>query len=210
MPLAGSTPPILCAWSRRSGSIVEVSKARGRRGVSKAQWLDAGVEALARAGVSGLSIEGLARDLGIAKAGFYWHFEDREDLLRQLLDHWAHELTEVISENPQVQNLEPKKRLRVVAEMILDHDLARYEIPIRQWALTDSRAARAVRRVNRIRLDFLRAAFEELGFKGDEAEMRAMLFVCYHTWESPMFPEIPKKRRRALINRRIRLLTSKT
>ena len=36
-----------------------------------------------------------------------------------------------------------------------------------------------------------------------------MLFVCYHSWEAPMFPEIPRKRRRELIARRIELLTSK-
>ena len=39
--------------------------------------------------------------------------------------------------------------------------------------------------------------------------MRAMLFVCYHSWEAPMFPEIPRKRRRELIAERIELLTSK-
>jgi hypothetical protein len=38
--------------------------------------------------------------------------------------------------------------------------------------------------------------------------MRAMLFVCYHTWESFMFAEIPAKRRRKLIDRRIDLLLS--
>jgi hypothetical protein len=36
-----------------------------------------------------------------------------------------------------------------------------------------------------------------------------MLFVCYHTWESSMFREIPRKRRRELIAKRLDLLTSK-
>jgi hypothetical protein len=106
-------------------------------------------------------------------------------------------------------SLEPVDRLIRLAEMILDYDLARYEIPIRQWALQDKRAAREVRRVNRIRLDLLRNTFSELGFTGEDLEMRAMLFVCYQTWESPMFPELSRKRRRELIAKRIELLTSK-
>ena len=76
-----------------------------RRGVSKAEWLEAGLEFLAHGSVAGVTVEGLARSLGIGKAGFYWHFKNRGDFLRQLLDHWSHEITEVISENPQVLTL---------------------------------------------------------------------------------------------------------
>ncbi len=179
------------------------------RGVSKAQWLDAGLHALADSGVAGVTVEGLARSLGIAKAGFYWHFRDRDDLLFQLLEHWTHEITEVITENTQLLALDPKSRLVKAAEIIVDHDLTRYEISVRQWALQDSKAARAVKKANRKRLDFGRATFSELGFTGDELEMRSMLFVCYHSWEFPMFREISRKRRRELIARRIDLLTRK-
>jgi hypothetical protein len=68
--------------------------------------------------------------------------------------------------------LKPKHRLARTAEMILDYELTRYEIPIRQWALQDAVAARAVRKVNRIRLDYIGGAFSELGFTGDDLDMR--------------------------------------
>jgi AcrR family transcriptional regulator len=177
------------------------------RGVSKAEWLQAALHALARGSVSDISVGGLARQLGISKSGFYWHFKNRGDLLDQLLEYWTHEVTEVITENEAIMALDPQSRLQKSAEMILDYDLVRYEIGIRQWAMNDKKAARAVRLVNRKRLDFLREAFNELGFTGDDAEMRAMLFVCYHTWEGPMFHEISRKRRRELIAKRIALLT---
>jgi len=186
-----------------------MNKEKVRRGVSKAEWLEAGLQALSKAGVGALTVEGLAKSLGIAKAGFYWHFKNRDDLLRQLLDYWTHEVTEVVSANPEVLALKPKNRLIRSAEMILDFDLTRYEIPIRQWALQDAGAARAVKQVNRLRLDFVRKAFSELGFKGDDLEMRTMLYTCYHTWESPMFREISRKRRRELIAKRIELLTGR-
>jgi len=180
-----------------------------QRGVPKAEWLAAGLKALSEQGVASLTIEGLAKTLGIAKAGFYWHFKNRDDLLRQMLDYWTHEVTEIISQNPEVIALEPVSRLTTTAEMILDYDLTRFEIAIRQWALQDQYAARAVKQVNRKRLDFIRSALSELGFTGDDLEMRTMLFVCYQTWESTMFREISRKRRRELITKRVELLTSK-
>lgn len=182
---------------------------RGGRGISKAEWLEAGLLALSEAGVAALTVEGLAKSLGIAKAGFYWHFKNRDDLLQQLLDYWTHELTQVVTSNPEVLALKPENRLVRTSQMIIDYDLTRYEIPIRQWALQDAKAARAVKKVNQIRLDFIRHTFSELGFKGDDLEMRTMLFVCYVSWESPMFKEISRKRRRELIPKRIDFLTRK-
>lgn len=178
------------------------------RGVSRAEWLETALTALTAGNVAQITVEGLARQLGIAKSGFYWHFRDRSDLLTQLLEYWTHEATEVITRNEELTALSPKDRLQRTAEVILETDLVRYEIGIRQWAMSDKNAQRAVRRVNRERLRFLREAFEELGFENDEAEMRAMLFACYHTWESPMFPEISRQKRRRLIASRIELLTS--
>ena len=186
-----------------------MSMQRGRRGVSKAGWLDAGLQTLSDRGVADLTVEGLAKSLGIAKAGFYWHFKNRDDLLRQLLDHWTHEITEVITSNPEVLALKPKVRLIRTAEIIHDFELTRYEIAIRQWALRDGEAARAIKKANRLRLVFARTAFSELGFKGEDLEIRTMLFVCYHSWEAPMFREISRKRRRDQIVKRIELLTRK-
>jgi len=179
------------------------------RRVSKAQWLDMALEVLETDGVAGVRVEILAKRLEISKSGFYWHFKNRDHLLKDVLDYWSHELTEVITENPQLLSLKPKSRLIKTAEMILEHELTRYEIPIRQWALQDAVAARAVRKVNRLRLDFIGGAFSELGFKGDDLDMRTMLFTCYHSWEAPMFREVTRKRRRELIPKRIELLTNK-
>lgn len=180
-----------------------------RRGVSKAEWQEAGLKAISEGGISAVTVEGLAKSLGIAKAGFYWHFKNRDDLLRQMLDYWTHEVTRVITTNSNILSLKPKSRLIKTAEMILDFDLTRYEIAFRQWALMDAGAARAVKKANQLRLDFTREAFSELGFKGEDLETRTMLFVCYHSMESSMFKEISRKQRRDQIRKGIDLLTQK-
>jgi AcrR family transcriptional regulator len=180
-----------------------------RRGVSQAEWLEAALQQLTERSIGEIRIESLARSLGISKAGFYWHFKGRDQLLEMLLEYWTHEMTEVVTDNSLLNELEPKARLIKTAEMILDNDLVRYDLGIRQWALSDKDAAKAVRKVNRIRLKFIKQAFLDYGFTGDDAETRALMFTVYHTWETPMFPEISRKRRRELIARRIDLLTRK-
>jgi len=180
-----------------------------RRGVSQAEWLEAALQKLTERSVAEIRIENLARSLGISKAGFYWHFKDRDQLLEMLLEYWTHEMTEVVTDNSLLNELEPKARLIKTAEMILDNDLGRYDIGIRQWALSNKDAATAVRKVNRIRLKFIKQAFLDYGFTGDDAETRALMFAVYHTWETPMFPEISRKRRHQLIKRRINILLHK-
>jgi len=184
-------------------------KTKKTRRVNKAEWLDMALEILETEGISGVRVEVLAKRLGISKSGFYWHFRDRQELLDDLLDYWSHEITEIITANPEIRTLSPRDRLFRTAEMILEYDLPRFEIAIRQWALHDAVAARAVRKVNRTRVSFVEETLAELGFKGDELEMRSMLFACYETWESPMYREISRKRRRALISRRVDLITGK-
>src|SRR4051794_35417726 len=51
-------------------------------------WIEAALEALGSAGPQGVRIEVLAARLGVSKGGFYWHFENREQLLREMLDAW--------------------------------------------------------------------------------------------------------------------------
>lgn len=179
-----------------------------RRGVSKAQWLEAALSRLCEQSVADISISGLAKDLGIAKSGFYWHFKNREELLDELLNYWVHEVTEVITDNVEISALEPRARLIKCAEMILELDLTRYEIGIRQFAMVDDRARRAVMNANKLRQQFIGRAFADLGFAGEDLEMRTMLFACYHTWEASMFPNIARKKRKAMIGKRIDLLTA--
>ena len=61
----------------------------GRRArVSKSDWLKAGLEVLKKSGIEAVRVERLASNLGVAKSGFYYHFRDRHDLCKQMLDYW--------------------------------------------------------------------------------------------------------------------------
>ena len=185
-----------------------MSKKLNGRGVSKLEWLDAGLDTLTRYPATGIRVEKLARTLGIARAGFYWHFKNRDDYMGQLLEHWLHKVTEAIIENPDIIAMEPKTRLIATAEIIHDNDLTRADPSIQLLAAQDKATAKVVRKANKLRLEFISDTLEELGFKDDDLAMRAMLYVAYHSWEPTVFHEISRKRRRELIARRVDLLTT--
>ena len=177
--------------------------------VSKDQWLATALEELEKGGIDAVRVERLAKLLSVAKSGFYWHFNDRRDLHRHLLEYWFREYTEVVTSNPLLLQIEPKIRLEKTMAMVEEHDLAKYELAIRAWAEHDDMAREVVQEVTKARLDFTRRIFSEMGFKGDELETRTMLFLCYETWEIPTFGDMSVRKRRRLRKRRLELLTSK-
>ena len=164
-----------------------MTKTRRTSRVSKQQWLATALEVFIQRGEPGINIELLAREIGIAKSGFYWHFKDRADLLGQLLDYWTHEYTEVITTNVAILELPATERLLTIMEMIDEHGLAGLDLHFHVWARKDAKVARKVQQVIRARLDYIKITFAELGFSGDELEMRARLFVTYESNESLMF-----------------------
>jgi AcrR family transcriptional regulator len=177
--------------------------------VSKDQWLAVALDMLESEGVEAVKIERLAKGLNISRSGFYWHFKNRQDLLEHLLDFWVREYTAVVSDNPDVKKLDPKKRLLTVMEMIRDKRLTKYDLAINAWAKVEPQAHEVLKKAVKIRLDFLRSIFAELGFEGDELEMRTRLFVCYHSWEETMFTDLSSQKQLQLQKLRYKFLIQK-
>jgi AcrR family transcriptional regulator len=169
----------------------------------KQDWLEAALTVLEAEGIEGVRVERLARDLNVAKSGFYWHFEDREELYDELLDYWEEEFTQVVTASSELAALPPRERLSLTAKMIFEHDLARFDLPFRAWAQGNPAILERVNRVYEQRLTWVRKIFRELGFKGAQLEMRSRLFVGYHSWERTTFPPPSKAQAKRLIQRRI-------
>jgi len=177
--------------------------------VSKDQWLIKALDTLETSGVEAVKIERLAKAFGISRSGFYWHFKNRQDLLEHLLDFWVNEYTGVLTDNPDVIELDPKKRLYTTMEMIRNKHLTKYDLAMTSWAKLNPQVNRVVKKVVEMRLDYLRAIFAELGFEGDELEMRTRLFVCYHSWEDIMFPDLSNQQHSKLLKLRYKHLIQK-
>jgi AcrR family transcriptional regulator len=180
---------------------VVTKKNQSRR--KKEDWLGAALAALKAEGIEGVRVERLARDLNVAKSGFYWHFKDRQDLHEQLLAHWEHEFTGVVTSNVELALLAPAERLLRAMQMVWEYDLGRFDLAFRAWAQGQPEILARVNRIYDKRLSFARTIFRELGFTGAELEMRTYLWVGYHSWERTTFPEWSKERAKRLIKRRV-------
>ena len=183
------------------GTTVDKSKRMGRE-----NWLAAALEVLKSEGIAKVSVVRIARDLGVTSGSFYWHFKDRNDLLRSLLDFWVRSQTEAILE--KVDQGTPSERLLKLMETLTLGEQARYEVAVRAWAGFDNMAAEVVRDTDKRRIEWVRSIFVELGFSGIEAEMRARLFVYYQLAEPMVLWRAPKSKRREILELRHRLLTS--
>jgi AcrR family transcriptional regulator len=160
-----------------------VVSARKAARVTKDEWLGKGLELFASRGADGLRVEQLAQALDIAKSGFYCHFNNKDDLLEQILEYWAMQYTEIITKNTTLSSLPAKERLKLSMRMIFDLNLSEYDAAIEIWSRSDTRVARKRRKVMDKRLRFFRGAFEELGFYGEDLEMRTRVCAVFQMGE---------------------------
>lgn len=181
-----------------------MTKSTSKR-VTRDQWLSKALDIFGKTGEDGLHVEKLARELGVAKSGFYWHFKDRADLLQQLLAYWAHEYTEVVTQNPLLLMTPPRERLLMIATYVFEENLTEFDAAMQVWSNKDPKIAKKVRKATDMRLSFAGKAFEELGFKGDDLEMRTRLFIGYQANERQIYGP-NKKMAQRLRERRIDLL----
>lgn len=177
--------------------------------VSKKDWFFSALDMLEIGGIDSIVIEHLAAKLHVSKSGFYWHFKNRCDLLTQILNYWTDEYTKVVTASSTLQAIDPLSRLDITTEMIWGKNLTKYDLAIRAWAKHDLLARKAVKKVDKLRTNFISSIFSELGFKGGELEMRTRLYVCYQSMERPLFGALKKEKWEKLKKLRLELLTRK-
>jgi len=143
------------------------------------RWVEEGLQALAAGGPDAVRVEPLAKALGVTKGGFYWHFEDRQALLDEMLDAWERLSVDVPIEAVDAAGADPRARLRLLSSLatarILDIDLA-----VRDWARRDPAVATRLRRIDNRRMDYLRSLFRP--FCADEAEAEARSLLAFSLW----------------------------
>jgi AcrR family transcriptional regulator len=146
-----------------------------RTRVARRDWIEAAYQELARAGERGVTINALARRLGVTKGSFYWHFTDRPELMRALLDRWAHERTDEVLGLSLGSTTDPRERLRRI--QVLGREVAPIDRAMRLWAQHEQAAEEAVRHADRALLGHIAGCLEDLGFGAEDAGLRARLML---------------------------------
>jgi len=156
-----------------------------------AAWIAAAFDVLADGGIDAVRVEPLAKALGITKGSFYWHFADRRALLDAMLEAWMQGRVAAIRQQAPLRGA-PAAVLRQVADLYTRNANARglaIELAIRALARTDDGAAKAVRGVDRERLQQVGDLFAALGWPRGEAQARAVLFYSYLFGQSLLDPQ---------------------
>jgi AcrR family transcriptional regulator len=151
-------------------------------------WIEAATEVLVDEGIDHVRVDVLAGSLGVTRGSFYWHFRDREDLLRRVLQTWRERTTEQLTERLEGAGTDPREQLRDVLSLPFRGRAAaraaRIELAIRAWARRDEMARQAVDEADASRIGYHAQVFSALGFSMAEARLRAFLMYSYEVGES--------------------------
>ena len=144
----------------------------------RTSWVEEGLRALGVGGPDAVRIEKLAATLGVTKGGFYWHFDGRPALLREMLDAWEHLVIDTAIERVEAGGGDGRAKLRRLSELAgSGGDLMNIELAIREWARRDAAVAERLRRLDNRRMDYMRKLFGEFCPDPDEVEVRCLLVL---------------------------------
>lgn len=183
------TDPVARPRSRRPRP-VDTDAAGVRAPLTPATWIAAATEVLVDQGIDHVRVDVLAEQLGVTRGSFYWHFRDREALLRAVLEAWRRSATEDLTRRLEQAHADPREQLKDVVSLPFRGRsaarAARIELAIRAWARRDETARRAVDEADAARMGYIAQVFSALGFPVVEARSRAFVLYAYVVGESLM------------------------
>ena len=165
----------------------------------RASWVDAGLRALSLGGPDAVRVEVLAKQLGVTKGGFYWHFRDRQALLDAMLDTWEQSLVDAVIETAERGGGDGRARLRRLFAAAEGHEgIMELELSVRDWARRDPAVAQRLTRVDDRRMAYLRPLFAEFADGPADVEGRCLLVLTLFVGESFVAATHPSRTRPAV------------
>ncbi len=177
------------------------------RRLSRDDWLKAAL-AMCATGIDNVKVATLAESMGVTTGSFYWHFKNRRELLDALLEYWEREMTDAAVTFTLEFEGSATDRILFLMETVMEGNLARYDLPIWQWAQSDESARRVFERALEKRFSFSARMFAEAGFSPDQAAARGRMMVAYMMAESTLIKDPMAKSREAIRTKHAILTTT--
>jgi AcrR family transcriptional regulator len=185
-----SPPTVLRRSARRASAEPPASSEPGRGALTREAWTEAATEVLVDQGIDHVRVDVLARQLGVTRGSFYWHFKDREALLNSVLQAWRERATEQLTSRLERARDDAHDQLRDVLSLPFRGRAAsrgaRIELAIRAWARRDATARHAVDEADAARIGYIAQIFSSLGFPIAQARHRAFITYAHVVAESVM------------------------
>jgi AcrR family transcriptional regulator len=185
------------------GGMTTSRRSRKAGRLSADDWIEAATQAIVTGGIAAVAVEPLAQRLGVTKGSFYWHFANRDALLKATIERWEREDTEAaIAMFEAIPD--PRERLHQLIVQALRDAPPLGEAPAEHGfgyafhlALSDAADDPVVRpilhRVSERRLDYLSDCFRAVGLAPDEAQQRALLAYAAYIGTLHLFREAPSR-----------------
>jgi AcrR family transcriptional regulator len=141
--------------------------------LTAADWAEAALQLVAESGLAGLTVDVLARRLGVTKGSFYWHFKSRQELVEAAIGRWEQKATtENITGLSAVPD--PTQRLRLMLDAATQPPRSRSVYAALAEGAADPAVRRVLNRVASARIEYLKACYRELGLAPKQAEAKAV------------------------------------
>lgn len=149
--------------------------------LNKEDWVNAAFTTLSESGVAAVRVVVLAKRIGVTKGSFYWHFNNRQELLDAILEKWR--LEQRVIQRVEAIGGSPKHKLlnllNSVPRKVHRNNSGATELAVRSWARNDEMAAQAVAYVDKERIIWTKNRLLDMGFEEEVAEMRAFIIYSY-------------------------------
>lgn len=159
-----------------------------RTSLTPESWIEGATELLVDKGIDSVRVDVLAKILGVTRGSFYWHFKDRDDLLKSVLRTWRDAATDQLIERFERKTTDPRVLIKELISLPFRgrsaERAARIELAIRAWARRDETARQAVDEVDARRISYIAQCFSALGYSIAEARARGFALYAWEVGES--------------------------
>jgi len=138
-------------------------------GLQPDDWILAAFARLSAEGIDAVRIEVLARELRVSKGSFYWHFQDREELVGKMLSRWEVEEFEWLDAVSAADH-SPAARWARFVERYSEPARARVLVGIHSWARRDAAVAARITALESRRARFIAEVLAEIGLSRSAAD----------------------------------------
>jgi AcrR family transcriptional regulator len=169
--------------------------------LSRKDWIDFALQKLSKEGIDKVTIAALARDLKVTKGSFYWHFKDREDLLKAMLARWEETGSQVVFSEVKRIGGDAKRRLKHMSDIIFRRygDQLNFELALREWGRKDPKIRHVIAQEDERRMGYMQGLFAEIYEDPKIAEAKAWLLFSLYIGETTITAPVKKQSREELL-----------
>ena len=151
-----------------------------RNQLQRFDWLLKALEIFVEEGIDSIRITRLANELGVTRGSFYWHFQNREDLIDSLVSFWKDKNTAAITDSVAQASSLADGIFRFFETCIDNAQFdPRLDLALREWARRSTEIRALLDGEDATRIEALRQFYLRFDYPMPQALIRAR--VLYYS-----------------------------